>query len=273
MFSLRFLVRSLFIRFLKIKDTEVRQLRIAEQFIENDATVTVLNENKIKMRLLIHQVPAEIILRKNTSDLLVLNQVIRQQEYAPLLDLVLKYSDREAIKIIVDAGANIGLSSLYFNTLFPNACVYAIEPSERNFLVMQENIEVNSIKVVALNKALLPSKGKVKLRNTFRDKKDWSTQVAPSDSEDDIEAIPLSDLKRDYNLDVIDVLKLDIEGHEYELFESKTFLTELERIRFIAIEVHEEYADRITIINLLQERGYKLISRRETIFGYNDRSK
>jgi len=269
-FSFKFLIRSLVVRFLRIKDTEVRLLNMAERMITGKVDLKVLSESKVKASISLHGVNSEIILRKNTSDFLVLNQVIFQNEYSPLNDLVLEHGYKENIKVIVDAGANIGLSALYFSSLFPNATVYAIEPSRGNFLILLENIEANDLKVVPLNNALLSSKGRVKSINTFRDRRDWSTQVVRSDSEGDTDAIALLDLIEDFDLDEIDILKMDIEGHEVELFGSEEFLTVLERIKFIAIEIHEEKADRIAIINILQAKGYKLLSKGETIFGYNE---
>lgn len=269
-FSSRFVFRTIFPKLLQIKEAEVRLLSICEKLASMGSRISRLKQNKIKVSLLVNEVAVDVILRKDTSDLFVLNQVILQNEYAPLYDMISQREDRNEIKVIVDVGANIGVTTLYFSSLFPKASIYAIEPSGRNFEILQENIDVNGIAAFPINKALLASPAKVKLINTFRDKRDWSTRVVRSECENDIEAVAFTDLKLALGLDKIDILKIDIEGHEVELFNSKAFLSELETVKFIAIEIHEEEADRIAIINTLQKHGYTLISKGETLFGYNE---
>lgn len=269
-FSSRFVFRTLFLKLLQIKESEVRLLSICGKLASVKSRISRLKQNKIKVSLLINEVAVDVILRKNTSDLFVLNQVILQNEYAPLYDMILQRADRDQIKVIVDVGANIGVTALYFSSFFPKASIYAIEPSGRNFEILQENINSNEIAAFPINKALLASPAKVKLINTFRDKRDWSTRVVRSGCNNDIEAVGLTDLKLELGLDKIDVLKIDIEGHEVELFNSDAFLSELKTIKFIAIEIHEEEADRIAIINTLQRHGFSLVSKGETLFGYNE---
>jgi FkbM family methyltransferase len=44
------------------------------------------------------------------------------------------------IKNIIDAGANIGLASVYFSQRFVNSTIVAIEPSKENFEILSKNI-------------------------------------------------------------------------------------------------------------------------------------
>src|SRR5688572_6336531 len=69
-------------------------------------------------------------LRLKTSDLPTLQKVWRDEEYR---------FDGDP-KFIVDAGANIGIASIYFATKFPNARVIAIEPEPENFTLLEKNI-------------------------------------------------------------------------------------------------------------------------------------
>ncbi len=62
---------------------------------------------------------------------------------------------------IIDAGANIGLSVLYFKFLFPNSKIIAIEPDPIAFEYLEENIAQNKIQGVELIKACVSDqKGK-----------------------------------------------------------------------------------------------------------------
>lgn len=271
-FSFGFLLRSLFVRLFRIKDMEVRQLNIVDELSDRGFVVKSARKGKITVSGFINSTHLDFILRKNTSDLLVFRQVVLQSGYGSLANLIKGCFNSNEIRVVIDAGANIGLTSLYFACLFPNASIYAIEPAPGNVSVLEENFKGKNFKVSAIPKALLPTKGSVRTSNTFRDRGEWATQVIPcNDSSGDIEAFSLTDLKLQIGADVLDVLKMDIEGHEADLFASREFQIELKSVRFIAVEVHEEKADRIEIINILQRVGFRLVYKGETIFGVNER--
>jgi hypothetical protein len=74
--------------------------------------------------------------RPADSDLFILSQIFGWKEYNIDSDRLARLrkvaSDWQATGIeplIIDAGANVGYSSLYFAGLFPGACVLAIEPA------------------------------------------------------------------------------------------------------------------------------------------------
>jgi FkbM family methyltransferase len=211
------------------------------------------------------------ILRKQTSDLVAFNQVIIHSEYSMLVEFVEKYYQIEKIKYVVDAGANIGLTSLYLSTRFCNAKFLAIEPAPENFSALKSNVLHNKrTQIIPLHNALWFERSSMVISNSFRDGQDWSIQVLASSSESGhIEALPISEILKLGGFEFIDILKMDIEGSEKKLFDSKEFLDQLLKVKFIAIELHEEVVDKIEVINQLQDMGFKLRYRGETIFGVN----
>jgi FkbM family methyltransferase len=52
--------------------------------------------------------------------------------------------------VIIDVGANIGLSVLYFKRLFPESTIYAFEPNPQSFALLHENVSRNKLKDVFL---------------------------------------------------------------------------------------------------------------------------
>ena len=56
---------------------------------------------------------------------------------------------------IIDAGAHIGLSTLYFKMLYPSSRIIAIEPHPENFKILEKNIYENQIEGVTLVQAAL----------------------------------------------------------------------------------------------------------------------
>src|SRR5438477_12484313 len=72
-----------------------------------------------------------VYLRFGTTDAWVFKEVLLDSEYDFLPPI--------SPKVIVDAGANIGLSSIFFANKFPEATIYALEPEESNFQLLEKN--------------------------------------------------------------------------------------------------------------------------------------
>lgn len=72
-----------------------------------------------------------VVLRNNTSDVTVFYQVFLALSY--------KIKINKDPKVIIDCGANIGLSVVYFKNRFPNSKIVAIEPEISNFEMLKTN--------------------------------------------------------------------------------------------------------------------------------------
>ena len=73
-------------------------------------------------------------LRGKSSDFRVFDEIFLKEQYnSHLLP--------KNPKVILDAGANIGLSSVYFANRFPNAQVFALEPENSNYELLSVNTE------------------------------------------------------------------------------------------------------------------------------------
>ena len=73
----------------------------------------------------------------------------------------------------------------------------------------------------------------------------------------------------DHDIQNIDILKIDIEGGESQIFGSKTEYSNVLRItNFLAIEIHDEISSRIEIIDLISNY-FSIYFKGETLFGVN----
>jgi hypothetical protein len=72
-------------------------------------------------------------LRPDSSDLLTMREVFLDRDY--------DFPVRDNVKYIVDAGANIGLASIFFANKYPDAKIIAIEPEKENFLLLKRNAQ------------------------------------------------------------------------------------------------------------------------------------
>ena len=80
---------------------------------------------------------------KDHSDLDVYKQIFINQEYVIFKDLV-NYNYQNHEVVIIDAGANVGYTSLYFAQELLNCRIFAIEPSTDNCEILKNNMEMNS---------------------------------------------------------------------------------------------------------------------------------
>ncbi len=170
-----------------------------------------------------------IFLRKDTSDRNVFREIFLFRLYAfPIKDIP---------KVIIDGGANIGLSSVYFANRFKESLVYAIEPEGSNLEALQKNVAgYPNVKIVSA--ALWPTDTRLKIKNTNESKWAISVEETTSREADTLEGISISTLLEKFSIDQIDLLKLDIEGSERELF-SRGADTWLPKTKSIVIELHD----------------------------------
>lgn len=72
------------------------------------------------------------VMRYPASDAKVFAQIFIDRDY--------EFAVMTEPAVIVDAGANIGLSAIYFANRYPHAKVIALEPEGRNFALLKQNV-------------------------------------------------------------------------------------------------------------------------------------
>lgn len=221
-----------------------------------------------------HSKYGKIVIRKYpSSDPVVIKQVFLDGEYDALAQLVGEKLKPGKITMI-DGGANIGLTSISLRTqLLPRFELHSVlvEPFADNVSQVKANIELQGIKTFTVLKAGIYNKqGYLEIANTFRDKLEWSVQIEESPVPTDLPAIEITGIMEANNWDMLDILKLDIEGAERHLFASPDYAASiLERVRLLAVELHEEYVDTTSTLDLLARLGFKLKKSGELYIGYN----
>jgi FkbM family methyltransferase len=150
-----------------------------------------------------------------------------------------EWAFEDPIQTIVDAGAHIGGTTLWFAARYPHARIVAIEPHPDTFARLRGNTEgLTNVELVAA--ALHAKEGNVEL---FGGEQSWAASLVPAKNLrtcHSVRAITLDRLVRDHNLERIDILKLNIEGSETAVLRSTGVL---DRVRTIVFEYHDELAD------------------------------
>ncbi|MFT7351924.1 MAG: FkbM family methyltransferase [Flavobacterium sp.] len=203
----------------------------------------------------------------NYSDYEVFKQIFNFKEYQIVLD-ILKYNDTKSDKkIIIDAGANVGYTSLFLSFFLNSYSIYAIEPSKENFDMCVRNINDKNIHL--FHNALSENTNmKYLLERNFRDKKDWSI-TTKNDSEGTIKGITVQEIVVANNLAYISLLKIDIEGAERFILNKTNNLEYLKITYMIAVEIHDEFEIRKDIENLLIKSNFFLFNSGELTIGIN----
>jgi FkbM family methyltransferase len=209
--------------------------------------------------------------KRPSSDLDVFAQILNYLEYKPLVETFkANFVNRKELKII-DAGSNIGLTTLYLSRFFDDATFVCIEPNESNFEVLSFNLEFNSIENAQKIKGGVWSKNtSLKLVSDFRDKSDWCFRVEETDEKTDLEAFSIPYLIKKFNWNTIDILKIDIEGSEKEIFTNPTSdISFLAITKCIAIEIHDEFDCREAIYEILKQFNFEIFNTGELTIGVN----
>jgi len=228
--------------------------------------------DEYKLRLINESPGIEVYARKYpSSDLITLLEVWGKQEYRHAIDILTAKEISEPF--ILDVGGNVGYSVVYFKYHFPAARIICVEPDRLNQRQISKNTEVNGFQNIALVAgALWRKRTKMEIKSDYREGTSASFYVVESD-QGDVEGYGISDILLIQNWSHIDLLKMDIEGAEKYLFEDEHIAaTILSITRVIAIEIHDEKADRKKIYSALSNNGFKYVTKGETTFGLNENS-
>jgi FkbM family methyltransferase len=140
-----------------------------------------------------------------------------RDEYAPPREFPLA---REAVRTVLDIGANVGVTALYFSQIFPNASIYAFEPAPDNFAVLQRNV-ANCARIRAFNFALGAQDATLELFASDNPINfgGYSLHAAGSDTSKTI-SIPVRNVAgvlKEIGVEAVDVIKVDTEGAEWDI--------------------------------------------------------
>lgn len=234
---------------------------VASNGLVNGLLVNGAQINRVGDKILFSQEingsPVKFHLKCDSSDSWVFNQIISNKEYGVLIELFNTYGLQ--CNSIVDAGANIGLTTLFLSSYFPQANIVALEPALDTFNRLEQNIKANNLdKVCLLNKGLWGRNAWLSPDLTFRGGQDWSFRLVESTKPGTgaFEVVTVSELMNQFGLEQIDLLKMDIEGGEVSVFAEESELEWLNKIRVIAIEIHDEFDVRQRIEGLLTAFGF-----------------
>ena len=188
------------------------------------------------------------------SNEITLDGVFEKKELATFIGWLKSLDIPTKESVCIDIGANIGNHSLYFSDYYQK--VYSFEPSKKIFNMLSLNSKlVNNIECFNLG---CSNQDKTALLSSISTNRGGSF-ILSEEREGEIEKIevkPLDITLKD--LHKIGLIKIDVEGHEYEVLEGAE-KTIKDNMPIILFEQHEnDFSDNSSpSIEFLKKVGYK----------------
>ena len=198
----------------------------------------------------------KVFYRTSSSDMTLIYEILLKSKYRS------EYYFPEKIKpeVILDIGGNIGITSIYLASIFPNATIYTFEPLLENYKILQKNTE---------------QYGNIKVFNIGLGSKNGSFKVFLSDDSENFGGVSfysegegnktesyteckvrnINDVIQELNISAIDLMKIDTEGSEYDIL---SCLNEeiLRSIFWITGELHGNRD--FELLNYLNSMGFSI---------------
>lgn len=156
---------------------------------------------------------------RNDIDQSVWNEIYKHKEYRRIEMIIVK-----AKYPIMDIGAHAGFFSLYVTELNSQIDIFAFEPEKDNLIALKNNIQLNNFKNIKIIPLAL---AKNTAQRLFKITKDNHNHYLMNENEAEvntkgriINTISFSDFCQKYKLNKISLMKIDIEGGEYEIINS-----------------------------------------------------
>jgi FkbM family methyltransferase len=168
-------------------------------------------------------------------------------------------------RTIVDLGANVGFSSLYFARRFPSAEIHAFEPHPVHCGLLDEIVRANGL---TGRVRIVPAAAGVADRRVFLTDENRESHVLDAGGANAVPVVMLDIFSRLKALGSIDLMKIDIEGSEYPILRDRRFAS-LD-VRQLVMEWHrtpEKTEGRAWCIKRLESLGYS-VEERENADGY-----
>jgi FkbM family methyltransferase len=204
-----------------------------------------------------HQRNVQKIINLNGKNFTVVDFLSYIWQYKEIfIDRIYEIPGQPNKKVIIDCGANIGLASYFFASSYPDAEIHSIEADPQIFEFLKKNMNslCQNVNIKFINKAVWKD-----------DTSEISFQASGSDAgkvvstnNGSIKVPTLSIANYIQNFQSIDLLKIDIEGAEREVFPNLAPV--LRKFKFLFLEYHAWEGEKeflSEILSILEKSGFK----------------
>lgn len=200
----------------------------------------------------------------NFSEYLSAPAALSEAEVAYLRSIASDVNRSGRRAVIIDVGANIGVTTLLFASIYSKSLISCFEPSVSTFKVLIENLNRNAIDgVAAMNMAVSSSTGEVQFDMSAGGRANFKITKAQGKEVSAVAATTLDDYCNEKGIREIDLLKVDTEGFEQEVFKGAAELLSRAGIlrvyfEFCPILETASGAQVGDAVRYLEEHGFKI---------------
>lgn len=175
-------------------------------------------------------------LRTYGGDIFILHEVLNAQVYQLRPEWL-----KTAPQVIVDLGANIGLTALMLADQFPEARVICVEPHPENVLLLRHNLQCLGSRATIIQAAVADQPGTMRLALATEHYN--ASLVRDSEEGVEVRTLTVDDLCQEADIDKIDILKMDIEGAEKLILAGQPAW--LSKVDVLLAELHGSHQDEM----------------------------
>ncbi len=162
---------------------------------------------------------------------------------------------------ILDVGANLGDFTMAASK--STRKIISVEPGQENFAILRSNLRINSLKqVMPLNLAAHDSSEDLSLAGGGAD-----LSVSDFNGGERTKGVPLDDVLTLHDIDYVDMVKIDVQGHEIKVLHGLSDYLKRRRIGLAIVEVHAHRNVKSSdVVSFMQSYGYQLVAT-DHVFG------
>ena len=229
-------------------------IKLHKKFQKGDTSTLKLNS----LKYLLHMKP-------NSIDNCSFQEIFFDDEY----DFEYPNFGKKEI-VIIDAGANIGFAAAFFKNKFPNSKIISLEPENENFGWLQKNTE--KYKDISILQGGLWDKDS-NLMVTLeegRSTRAFMVEEVEEKNKNTTRGYSVKTIMNKFNIERIDIFKIDIEGSEKELFENN-YEYWLPKTKCIIVETHDRMKSgcKDAILNTLNKYNFDSFESGENVVFIN----
>lgn len=205
----------------------------------------------------------KVMIRKKSGDMMAVLEDFYDKQYP----LESNNFGTTSNSVIIDIGAHIGTFILALKNVYPDARILAYEPDSSSFSLCRRNIRMNKLKAIKVEKLALWKEEKImSLHTSGNDYLGSSIVTTKGDSEKRVRCTTLLKIFQENSIKSCDLLKIDIEGAEYEVLFSAPESV-FKKTKTIYVEYHTSETDPKNnsgkrLKAFLKTKGYKVTKHR-----------
>ena len=179
--------------------------------------------------------------------------------------------------VIFDVGAYVGDTIKKFNSSFPESYIHAFEPFYESFSILKNrfqktdkiflnNLAIGDCSLANMKMYITQNKGSSSLLQPTKDANEfWEGTPLSTQKEVKVETITIDKYCQQYNIESIDILKIDVQGNELKVLQGAKRMLKEKKVNLIFTEIsiapnYKEQSEIDEVIKLLRENKYRIFN-------------